>query len=103
MGKGTIKWELGESIVSESTRVCDGVVERNVWEVVEKGKIIVREVTPHTGTYLQVGQEYPLFFHEGSEYCDGGIWEIGEEDMDRDSSQMLLYDWETGPSIELDF
>lgn len=103
MGKGTIKWEPGELIITESTRMSDGVVERNIWEVVKKGRIIVREVTPRTGTYLNVGQEYPLTFQEGSEYCDGGIWEILGEEMKRDSSQMLLYDWEDGPGIELDF
>jgi len=103
MEKGTIKWEPGELIVSEYRRVRDDVLERNVWEIIEKGRIIVREVTPHTGTYLNVGQEYPLTYHEGSEYCDGGIWEILGEEMKRESSQMLLYDWNDGPSIELDF
>ena len=103
MAKGTIKWEPGELITSGGTPLSTKVYEQNVWEVVKRGKIIARELTPHHATYLDIGKEYTLNFHEDSTHCDGGIWEIPPEQMKRESSQMLLYDWEDGPGIELDF
>jgi len=80
---------------------------KNAWEVLEyngtdRMKIKVLEACPHTATYVRVGGEYPVEKHE-SEY-GGQVWEIPGDDMDRDSSQMLLFLWnDGGVGIELDF
>ena len=60
--------------------------------------------------YLDEGKQYTLFEHKHNrEYGRGNggslmeIWEIPGDQMKRDVSQVLLYLWEDGPSMDLDF
>lgn len=56
--------------------------------------------------YLDKGKQYTLFEHKhnrGSGAYPMEIWEIPGKQMRRNVSQALLYLWDTGPSIELDF
>jgi hypothetical protein len=83
---------------------------KELWEVTEVFKeddtleITPLELSPHMETYITKGEKYRLIKHNAPEMGKGGIWEIPAENMDRSSSQVLLYLWEdTGPSIEIDF
>jgi len=75
------------------------------WEVLTAdlpmGRITVRvlKVSDHMSTYLNVGDEYTLRKHERSSY---DWWEIPSDQMKRDTSQVFLYFWPEGPSIEID-
>lgn len=56
--------------------------------------------------YLDEGKQYTLFEHKHNRGIGAHpmeLWEIPGDQMRRSVSQALLWLWDTGPSIELDF
>ncbi len=82
-----------------------------LWEVTEVFEdddtleITPLELSGHMDSYIQFGKKYRLIKHDPKYWGPNeGLWEIPEEQMTRNSSQVLLYLWaDTGPSIEIDF
>jgi hypothetical protein len=99
-----IDWKKGNILSHTYTRVADGAPETNEWEIVEKGKIIVRQCSSRFARYLEVGKEYKLDCISEESYLT--VWEVPIEDtiFPESSAQVLLYDWEEddGPSFEID-
>jgi hypothetical protein len=96
----TPSWTKGQEIKSGEERwlVTDVFPDKDELEITPL------ELSPHMGTYIEKGNKYRLVKHSSFGFAEGeGLWEIPSEAMNRSSSQVLLYLWEDGPSIEIDF
>ena len=102
---------LGPKFLLKGKTISDN---GNVWKIINYDPegdliILVLKSTSYFSTYLDEGRQYTLFEHKCNRRPETSttelmeIWEIPAEQMKRSSSQLLLYLWEEGPSIDLDF
>ncbi len=68
----------------------------------DKMQIKMLEGSPHMESYLHYNKPYTVELHPGTVTYQ--VWEVLPEEMDRDSSQVLIYLWPEGDvGIEIDF
>jgi hypothetical protein len=104
---------LGPRFLSEGTLI---EIDGHSWKVISydpEGDLVVEVLKipddKYWLKYLEEGKRYTLFEHKHNRKAKDSpgefmeIWEIPGEQMNRSVSQALLYLWEEGPSIGLDF
>jgi len=89
-------------------RIVDGSEEWVVTELLNQKnhtprvRILVEKAGEHMATYLTVGKSYVL--RRGMQLGDEEhhVWVVPAKQCKRTSSQVILYDFKSGPGIEID-
>jgi hypothetical protein len=102
----TGSWCTGFFVLQVGQRIVSGSEEWVVTELLNQNnrtpriRVRVEKAGPHMATYLTVGREYVL---RQSSRLSPNTWVVPEKQCKRTSSQVILFDFEGGPSIEIDF
>lgn len=100
------KWFEAKNYLVKGFVLIQSDNEWLITDIISEDEIEITPIkmSPHMSTYLSEGVKYRVKKHEGSKCGEDlrGVWEIDGEDMDRDSSQVLFYEWREGPGIEID-
>jgi len=98
------KIKVGDIIEDNTIKIEVKTVDGNNFtaKIIKINKKDQNKMGPRFATYISPQKIYTFECHEiGEGMC---LWEIPEEQMKRNSSQFLLYQWpDTGFSFDLDF